>query len=163
AGIPAHVDDQRGFDHGLFIPLNLMYPQADIPALQLSLQSGLAPDAHIAIGEALRDLQADKLLVIGSGFSFHNMSAFFHHDPDIIASRNNAFQDWLIDVVTADIDQQERKALLVNWKQAPHARYCHPREEHLLPLHVCLGMAGRAGELIFDDQIMGVRCMAFMW
>lgn len=54
-----------------------MYPQADIPALQLSLQSGLAPDAHIAIGEALRDLQADKLLVIGSGFSFHNMSAFF--------------------------------------------------------------------------------------
>jgi aromatic ring-opening dioxygenase catalytic subunit (LigB family) len=163
AGIPARIDLQRGFDHGLFIPLSLMYPDAEIPALQLSLQQGLSPQAHIDLGKALRGLQADNLLVIGSGFSFHNMSAFFHHDPAMITPRNNAFQDWLIETITADIDQVERETHLMNWEQAPHARYCHPREEHLLPLHVCAGLAGRAGKVIFDGHIMGVRCSAFLW
>ena len=71
--LAAHVDPQRGFDHGLFIPLKLMYPQANIPALQLSLLRGLNPAAHIALGKALRGLMDEKILVIGSGFSFHNM------------------------------------------------------------------------------------------
>jgi aromatic ring-opening dioxygenase catalytic subunit (LigB family) len=163
AGIPAGIDPQRGFDHGLFIPLSLMYPNADIPALQLSLQQGLSPQAHIALGKALRALQEENLLVIGSGFSFHNMSAFFHHDPAMITPRNDAFQDWLIETITADIDPSERETRLAAWEQASYARYCHPREEHLLPLHVCAGMAGRAGEVIFDGKIMGVRCAAFAW
>ncbi|MFU8826917.1 MAG: DODA-type extradiol aromatic ring-opening family dioxygenase [Brevefilum sp.] len=163
AGIPAHIDPKRGFDHGLFIPLSLMYPQADIPALQLSLQQGLSPQAHLGLGKALRGLEEENLLVIGSGFSFHNMSAFFHHDPAMITPRNNAFQDWLINTITADIPQTERLSRLENWETAPYARYCHPREEHLLPLHVCAGMAGRAGQVIFDDIILGVRCAAFLW
>ena len=75
--IPARIDPQRGFDHGLFIPLKMMYPQADIPSLQLSLLRGLNPVAHIALGKALRQLAKENILVIGSGFSFHNLKLFF--------------------------------------------------------------------------------------
>lgn len=162
-GIATHIDNQRGFDHSLFIPLNLMYPAADIPALQISLLQGLSPVDHIAIGKALRNLQEENLLVIGSGFSFHNMSAFFHHDPGMITPRNDAFQNWLIETITSGLTQTEREARLADWETAPYARYCHPREEHLLPLHVCAALAGQAGEVIFDDNIMGVRCVAFTW
>ena len=119
AGIAADIDDQRGFDHGLFIPLSLMYPDGDIPALQLSLQQGLSPEKHLAIGKALRGLMVEDLLVIGSGFSFHNMSAFFHHDPNMITPRNNAFQDWLIETITSDISQSDREFHLTAWESAP--------------------------------------------
>lgn len=162
-GIDAHIDPQRGFDHGAFIPLNLMYPQAHIPVLQLSLINGLSPKAHIQLGNALRGLGRENLLVIGSGFSFHNMSAFFHHDPNMITPRNDAFQEWLIETITIDLPDTERESRLSAWESAPFARYCHPREEHLLPLHVCVGMAEKPGRLIFDDQIMGVRSVAFAW
>jgi 4,5-DOPA dioxygenase extradiol len=101
--------------------------------------------------------------VIGSGFSFHNMSAFFHHDPGMIGPRNEAFQDWLVETITAEMLPSERESRLTAWEDAPYARYCHPREEHLLPLHVCAGMAGRPGRVLFDDRIMGVRCVAFGW
>lgn len=163
AGISSRINTKRGFDHGLFIPLSMMYPQADIPALQLSLRQGLSPEFHISLGKALRDLREENLLVIGSGFSFHNMSSFFHHDPDMVNPRNNAFQDWLIETITADIDQEERESRLAAWEQAPHAQFCHPREEHLLPLHVCAGLANKKGQVIFDDRIMGVRSVAFAW
>jgi len=163
AGIKTQINEKRGFDHGLFIPLSMMYPQADIPALQLSLRQGLSPSFHISLGKALQSLQQENLLVIGSGFSFHNLSSFFHHDPAMVNPRNDAFQDWLIETVTSDIDQAERESRLENWESAPHARFCHPREEHLLPLHVCAGLAGQRGQLIFDDLIMGVRSVAFTW
>lgn len=161
--IPARIDPQRGFDHGLFIPLKLMYPQADIPSLQLSLLRGLNPGAHIALGKALQGLLDENILVIGSGFSFHNMGAFSwgssgESDPD-----NDAFQDWLIESCTGSLTQPEREARLIAWEQAPYARYCHPREEHLMPLHVCLGMAYKPAELIFDDLILGKRSVAFLW
>lgn len=162
-GITSKINKTRGFDHGLFIPLSMMYPEADIPALQLSLRQGLSPAFHITLGKALQSLRNENLLVIGSGFSFHNISSFFHHDPDMVNPRNNAFQDWLIETITSDIDQEERESRLAAWESAPHARYCHPREEHLLPLHVCAGLAGRRGQVIFDDLIMGVRGVAFAW
>jgi aromatic ring-opening dioxygenase catalytic subunit (LigB family) len=161
--IPARINETRGFDHGLFIPLSMMYPHADIPALQLSLRQGLSPQFHILLGKALRKFNDDNLLVIGSGFTFHNMSSFFHYDPNRVNPRNNAFQDWLIDVITSDIDQSERESRLVAWESAPYARFCHPREEHLLPLHVCTGLANHSGQVIFDDLIMGVRSLAFAW
>jgi 4,5-DOPA dioxygenase extradiol len=109
SNIPVRIDPERGFDHGLFIPLNLMYPQADIPAIQLSLHTNLSPETHLELGRSLNNLPEINLLVIGSGFSFHNMSAFFHHDPDLISPRNDAFQEWLIDVITSDIPQVERE------------------------------------------------------
>jgi 4,5-DOPA dioxygenase extradiol len=161
--IPARIDPQRGFDHGLFIPLKLMYPQADIPSLQLSLLRGLNPAAHIALGKALRKLSNENILVVGSGFSFHNLGAFmwegtFHPDP-----ANDAFQNWLIETCTGPMAQSKREERLSEWLQAPSARYCHPREEHLLPVHVCVGMADRPAEKIFDDLILGKRSVAFLW
>ncbi len=161
--IKAAIDPRRGFDHGLFIPLKLMYPQADIPCLQLSLLRGLDPAAHIALGNALRPLNRENLLVIGSGFSFHNMSAFAWQGPGGKDPANDAFQDWLIDVCSGDLTQAERQQQLVEWEKAPSARYCHPREEHLLPLHVCQGMADAPAQVVFDDQILGKRGVAFLW
>jgi len=93
--IPTRIDALRGFDHGLFIPLKLMYPEAEIPCLQLSLIRGLDPALHVALGAALRDLKQENILVIGSGFSFHNLGAFSWgagYAPD---RANDAFQDWL--------------------------------------------------------------------
>lgn len=161
--ILARLDPQRGFDHGLFIPLKLMYPQADIPSLQLSLLRGLDPTAHIALGKALRELRSENILVVGSGFSFHNMREFSRQGIDSPDPANEAFQDWLIEVCTGPISQSERELLLVAWQKAPSARYCHPREEHLMPLHVCLGMAEKPASIIFDDVILGKRGVAFLW
>jgi 4,5-DOPA dioxygenase extradiol len=161
--ITSRTDPQRGYDHGLFIPLKLMYPQADIPSLQLSLLRSFDPSAHLALGKALRELKAENILVVGSGFSFHNMSAFSWQGMNVSDSANDAFQNWLIEVCTGPISQSEREQSLIEWSKAPFARYCHPREEHLLPLHVCLGMANKAGEVIFDDYILGKRAVAFLW
>lgn len=163
SGLAAQGDPERGYDHGLFVPLKLMYPDAGIPSLQLSLLRGLNASAHIALGRALRELMRKNILVIGSGFSFHNMRAFSWqgtHAPD---PANDAFQDWLIDTCTGTLSQAEREKRLTEWDKAPSARYCHPREEHLLPLHVCLGMAGKPAELVFDDRILGKRAVAFVW
>ena len=161
--IPTRIDPERGFDHGLFIPLKLMYPAADIPCLQLSLIRGLNPAAHIALGQALRELRNENILVIGSGFSFHNMRAFDWQGMGVPDPANELFQNWLIEVCTAPMSQSEREQGLIEWEQAPSARYCHPREEHLLPLHVCLGMAEEPAKLVFDDQILGKRGVAFLW
>jgi aromatic ring-opening dioxygenase catalytic subunit (LigB family) len=161
--IPARIDLQRGFDHGLFIPLKLMYPEADIPSFQLSLLGGLDPAAHIALGKALRELMHENILVIGSGFSFHNMRAFAWQGIDTPDPANDAFQNWLIEVCAGPISSSEREQRLIEWQKAPSARYCHPREEHLLPLHVCAGMANKAATVIFDDYILGKRAVAFLW
>lgn len=161
--IPARLEHKRGFDHGLFIPLKLMYPKADIPSIQLSLLRGLNPAAHIALGKALKDLMPENILVIGSGFSFHNMQAFSWEGETISDPANDAFQNWLIEVCCGALTQSERERQLAEWQNAPNARYCHPRSEHLLPIHVCLGMAGKKAELIFDDFILGKRAVAFLW
>ena len=161
--IQSRIDSQRGFDHGLFIPLKMMYPQAEIPSLQLSLVRGLDPAVHIALGNALRELMSDNILVIGSGFSFHNMNEFSMQGTNTPDSANDAFQNWLIAVCTGPIPQSEREQLLTEWQKVPSAHYCHPREEHLLPLHVCLGMADKPAAVIFDDYILGKRALAFLW
>jgi 4,5-DOPA dioxygenase extradiol len=161
--IPSRVDTQRGFDHGLFIPLKLMYPEADIPCLQLSLVRGLDPARHLALGAALRGLKQEDILVIGSGFSFHNMAAFSWRAGRSEDGANDVFQDWLIETCTGSLPQPDRERRLIRWEEAPSARYCHPREEHLLPLHVCVGMADAPGEIAFDDYILGKRAVAFLW
>src|SRR5208283_4515659 len=154
-GVPSNVDGERGFDHGLFIPLKMMYPNADIPALQISLLSNLEPKAHLQLGKALRDLLNDNILVVGSGFSFHNLRAFSFGAAPSSDSRNDAFQDWLIETCVQTNEQMKREEKLVDWERAPSARYCHPREEHLLPLHVCVGMANAPAKLVFHDYIAG--------
>lgn len=161
--IPSRMDQHRGFDHGVFIPLKMMYPQADIPIVQLSLLHNLDAAAHIALGKALQALLSENILVIGSGFSFHNLNAFFGQRSGLPDPANDAFQNWLVETCTGDLSQSERELHLVEWKKAPSARYCHPREDHLLPLHVCAGMAGRTAEMVFDDLILGKRSLGFLW
>jgi 4,5-DOPA dioxygenase extradiol len=162
-GIPARVDSRRGIDHGVFIPLMLMYPRADIPAIQLSLVRGLDPAAHIALGRALRPLADRNILVIGSGFSFHNMAAFAWEGGAPPDAANDAFQEWLIETCAGPLPESARRERLAGWERAPSARYCHPREEHLMPLHVCAGMAGGPATVIFDDYILGKRGIALRW
>ena len=161
--LQTRIDNERGYDHGVFIPLKLMYPEADIPVAQLSLVRGLNPAAHIALGNALRGLLSENVLVIGSGFSFHNQNAFFGRQSGGADARNEAFQNWLVETITSPLTQAEREQRLIQWEMAPNARYCHPREEHLLPVHVCQGMANEGGKVIFNDEILGKRGVAFLW
>jgi aromatic ring-opening dioxygenase catalytic subunit (LigB family) len=167
AGMPARIDAKRGFDHGHFIPLKMMYPAAEGPSLQLSLLSGLDPAAHIALGRALAPLAREDILVVGSGFSFHNLRTFSWQGTGAADPKNAAFQDWLIETCTTALPQGEREKRLVEWEKAPSARYCHPREEHLLPLHVCFGIARSMSDgpakKVFDDAILGKRAVGFLW
>ena len=169
AGIKSRTDDRRGFDHGLFIPLTLMFPDADIPCIQISLCADLDPTTHTKMGEALKSLTHENILVLGSGFSFHNMRGFGRDgNPDPGEDKdeeNQAFQDWLLATCTGeDAFPEVQKEALVRWEQAPGARHCHPREEHLLPLMVCAGAAGyRRARAVFDATIMDRRALALIW
>ncbi len=161
--IKAISESNRGLDHGVFIPLLLMYPQADIPVTQLSLIKGLEPEEHLKLGKALRALSERNILIIGSGFSFHNMRKMGNFESEDQDPSNDAFQDWLIETCCNTPIESVREARLREWSSAPHARYAHPREEHLLPLHVCQGISKHAGKVIFDNYIAGKRAVALKW
>lgn len=164
AGIEAALDENRGFDHGLFVPLKIMYPQADIPCIQLSLVNSLDPAEHIRTGAALAGMSHDNLLIIGSGFSFHNLKAFFSPQTNQSRAMNEAFEQWLIDTCSSSsIDEAERAQRLINWEQAPFARYCHPREEHLLPLHVCYGVTQTVCHEYFQLNILNRKSSMYLW
>ncbi len=164
AGIDAKLDEARGFDHGLFVPLKIMYPAADIPCVQLSLVKGLDPDRHIRLGQALRALDRSPLLLVGSGFSFHNMRAFFAPETAETRSMNEAFDNWLVDTCSSTVmTEDERTQKLAGWAAAPFARYCHPREEHLLPLHVCYGFAGTACSRSYQLEILHKKSSMYFW
>ena len=163
AGMNAQTDAVRGFDHGMFVPLKLMYPDADVPCVQLSLLESLDPEEHIRMGEALQPLLQEEVLIVGSGSSFHNMRAMLTSGNG--QEQATEFNNWLIDTcANPDLDNSARRQRLADWESAPYARYCHPREEHLLPLHVCLGGAGgRQGEVVFNGQIMNLAMSSFYW
>ena len=163
-GINASSDSARGFDHGLFVPLKIMYPKADIPCVQLSLIKSLDAEAHINLGCALQDLADPSMLLIGSGFSFHNMKAFFMPETVDSKNANKSFERWLLDTCSnQSISEEERAKRLINWETAPFARYCHPREEHLLPLQVCYGFAASACTKSFQLQILNKESSMYLW
>ena len=163
-GIVSNLDEKRGFDHGMFIPLKIMYPDADIPCVQLSLMDNLDPIQHVSIGQALQDLDYEDLLVIGSGFSFHNMKAFFALESAESKAMNESFESWLIDTCSnPNISEEERKNRFYEWERAPGARFCHPREEHLLPLHVCYGIANGACTESFQLKILNKKSSMYLW
>jgi len=164
SGISAKLDEQRGFDHGLFIPLKIMYPEADIPCIQLSLVDNLSPAAHVGIGRAIQDLEYENLLIIGSGFSFHNMKAFFSSETSESKTLNESFEAWLLETCTnSSITEEEREQRFIQWEKAPGARYCHPREEHLLPLHVCYGIANSVCTKSFELKILNKKSSMYIW
>lgn len=162
-GFAPQLDGERGLDHGVFVPLKIMYPEADIPTLQVSLVSGLDPATHIRLGEALGEIDNKGLLVIGSGFSFHNLRQFSTRSPGGEDPGNVEFEEWLIETCSADMPEAERAGRLNNWDRAPAARYCHPREEHLLPLHACYGMAGRACRTYYTPNILHKQSSMYLW
>ncbi len=158
-GEQARVDPRRGYDHGVFIPLKLMFPKADIPVVQLSLRRDMDPVAHIAAGRALAALRDEGVLIVGSGMSFHNMRGY--GDPRY-TSVSASFDEWLTAAVESEPAQRE--ALLRDWERAPHARDSHPPggEEHLLPLLVAAGAgAGSEGRKVYSEEVMKTTLSAF--
>ena len=148
AKIPVREDADRGFDHGLFVPMLKMYSAADIPVNQLSIRSGFDPEAHMAVGRALSPLRQEGVLIVGSGFSFHNMRHF--GDPE---GRSKAFDDWLNETMT-ESTPAAREARLLEWDKAPSARFCQPQEDHLVPLFVVAGAAGQdSGRRIYAERM----------
>ncbi len=138
-GLPAALDARRPFDHGAWVPLSLMYPQADIPVVQLSLPSRSGPVQQTRLGRALSSLREQGILLIGSGSITHNLSELnWRADPEVITPWAKAFRDWMVDRLAADDEQA-----LHHYRQlAPHATRNHPTEEHLLPLFFARGAGG---------------------
>ncbi len=162
AGIESGEEAARGLDHGVFVPLLLMYPAADIPVVQLSLRQDLDPGAHLAIGRALAPLRDEGVLIVGSGMSFHNLRYFASTDSRVIEAAQR-FDDWLTAAVEA-VDETERARALESWAATPEAVFCHPRAEHLAPLFVAAGAAqGDRGHRTYRDRIIGKAVSGFQF
>ena len=158
AGIDSGADTSRGWDHGVFVPLKVMFPQADIPTVQLSLQLGLDPATHLAIGRALRPLREEGVLIVGSGQTYHNMRGFMGRSGSADPAAE-AFDAWLRAAMN---DGATRDRSLIDWEQAPGARQAQPREDHLLPLMVAAGAAsGEPGRIAFHGRALGKPVSGF--
>ncbi len=155
AGFETGREEERGYDHGTFVPLMIAFPKADLPVVQLSLVRTLDPATHFSLGRALEPLRQEGVLVIGSGMSYHNMRGFMSGDPRVGAV-SRGFDDWLAEAVALP-DPDGRKRRLVDWQKVPGARECHPRSEHLVPLFVAAGAAGAdPGRRDYASSLMGV-------
>jgi aromatic ring-opening dioxygenase catalytic subunit (LigB family) len=156
SGMPARGDGTRGFDHGVFAPLVVAYPNADVPVVQLSLRRDFDPDAHVQAGRALAPLRDEGILIIGSGFSYHNLTNFGPRGPDGGAEASKKFEGWLTEALVGS-PAAERTKRLLEWESAPMARRSHPREDHLMPLMVAVGAAEHeTGQRTYiQDDFMG--------
>lgn len=146
--IAASADAERGYDHGAFVPAFVIFPGARIPMVQLSIQAGFDPAAHLALGAALQPLRARNILIIGSGLSFHNLQLFNAEGKAPSAQ----FDTWLQSVLVGTPAEARHRHLLA-WAQAPSARLAHPVEDHLMPLLVASGAAGNDGAQCFHHEI----------
>jgi aromatic ring-opening dioxygenase catalytic subunit (LigB family) len=153
ADMESRTESLRGLDHGVFVPFMVMFPDADIPIVQLSLRRDLDPAFHLALGRTLMPLRDEDVLIIGSGSSYHNLREFLPHPRADLNSR--LFDVWLNEAMTAPSATQ-REEMLAAWEQAPAARACHPTSEHLIPYHVVAGAAGQdIGMRTFHGTIVG--------
>jgi aromatic ring-opening dioxygenase catalytic subunit (LigB family) len=158
-GITIEPEFERGFDHGVFIPLKVMFPEANIPIVQLSLKTGLNPEEHMEAGRAIAPLRKKGILIIGSGNSFHNLNLMMSGDDNF---ETDDFDKWLDDAVCGSV--QNRIDSLRQWSKAPVARLAHPREEHLLPLMVVSGASEDCiGRMVFKDRVMGSLNSAYQF
>ncbi len=157
AKLPTATSPNRGFDHGVFVPMKVAFPDANIPVVPLSLVSSLDPALHLAAGRALAPLRDEGILLVASGMSFHNLRAYLR--PETL-QRSRDFDVWLTRAVESPAP--ERDAWLKAWRSAPYAVFAHPREEHLAPLFVAAGACGSApGKRIFNDEPMGAAISAY--
>ena len=149
----AQIDSARGLDHGAWVPLLLMYPEADIPVVQISVQSFRDAAHHIALGRTLADLRTDNVLVMGSGGFVHNLRALDRggvNAPDE-PEWSHAFADWMHGRLMA----RDETALTAWSAQAPHAAIAHPTPEHFLPLFVAYGAGGEKSERLHQSATYG--------
>ncbi|WP_122770021.1 DODA-type extradiol aromatic ring-opening family dioxygenase [Pseudomonas viridiflava] len=153
--LPARIDSRRPFDHGVWVPLSLMYPQADIPVVQISLPSRQGPELQTRVGKALAGLRADGVLIIGSGSITHNLGELnWNADSARVEPWAQAFRDWMIDKLASD----DESALHQYRSLAPHAVRAHPSDEHLLPLYFARG-AGDEFSIAHQGFTMGALGM----
>lgn len=154
AGFTAAVDSSRGLDHGAWSPLLHIYPDADVPVAQVSLQTELGPRHHIALGRALAPLAGEGILVLGSGHMTHNLRERHAGAP---APYVREFQEWAKDRIL----ERDLETLADYRSAAPHGARAHPTEEHFLPLFVALGAAGERyrAERLYDGIDTGVLAM----
>jgi len=153
ANIPCSADPDRGFDHGIFVPMVIMYPQAQIPIVSLSIKSSYSPSEHIRLGQALLPLRKEGILIIGSGLTYHNLHKFGSTEAGLVSK---IFEGWLNSTIS-ETDIASRNRQLVNWSQAPEARKAHPREDHFMPLLAIAGAAGDSiGRRILLDKVWNV-------
>eukprot|EP01129_Flabellula_baltica_P000452 TRINITY_DN10460_c0_g1_i1.p1 TRINITY_DN10460_c0_g1~~TRINITY_DN10460_c0_g1_i1.p1 ORF type:complete len:302 (+),score=53.20 TRINITY_DN10460_c0_g1_i1:41-907(+) len=146
ANIPVSRDTKRGLDHGVFIPLKVIFPEADIPVVQLSLNANLDPGFHYRLGEALAPLTRQNILILGSGQTTHS----FSQSQESVQE----FEDWLTEVTSSDdYDSEQRKDLIVNFLNAPSGRKSHPRPEHFLPFLVAMGASNGAKATKLNDGL----------
>ena len=153
AGFPkTSLDAERGFDHGVFAPLFVAYPEAKMPIVELSIRADYGPAAHLAAGRALAPLRREGILIVGSGLSYHNMRGFGARG----AAASKQFDEWLTETV-CDATGEARSDKLLHWETAPAAREAHPQEDHLIPLMVAVGAAEQErGERVYhEDAFMG--------
>lgn len=151
AGLPTHLDGNRGFDHGVFAPMQVMYPDANVPLLEVSLRHGYDPEEHIALGRALAPLRDEGVLIVGSGLSYHNLRRFGAAGKEPSA----AFDAWLDEAMMSE--PAARLDYLRGWDKAPSARICHPQEDHLIPLMAAIGAAenDEAKRVYHDENVFG--------
>jgi aromatic ring-opening dioxygenase catalytic subunit (LigB family) len=156
-GLPAGLSRTRGYDHGVFVPLKVAFPDAHVPVVPLSLDHGLDPELHLAAGRALAPLRDENILIVASGMSFHNLRAYMRPETREPAA---AFDAWLTRAVESP--EPQRTELLRYWQNAPYASFAHPRAEHLIPLMVAAGAGGdAAGRQVFRDEPMGAAISAY--
>lgn len=162
-GFELNLQPERGIDHGVFVPLLLLFPAADIPVLQVSLENHLQPERHLAFAQALAESLDETTLVIGSGFTYHNLPGFFAPKSVQLRSGNEQFLTWLDRTLcAAELSHSQRLTSMTNWEQAPAARVNHPREEHLLPLFMCAAIAQTPARSI-EFEVMGLSARHYDW
>jgi aromatic ring-opening dioxygenase catalytic subunit (LigB family) len=148
AGFSSHLDSARGFDHGTFAPLVVIYPKADVPIVQLSIRRDYDPKSHLELGRALAPLRDEGVLILGSGLSYHNLRLFDGRAKEI----SKGFDDWLNQSLSQS-DGEKRAELLIQWENAPFARKAHPQADHLIPLMVAAGAAwGEKAERVYHES-----------
>lgn len=157
-GIESTPDARRGFDHGVFVPLELMYPNADLPIVMVSIKSSYDPAEHLALGRALAPLRDEGVLIVGSGLTYHNIQGF---GRDSSTADAESFTRYLNEAIALK-DTRARDAKLLHWESAPHARLAHPREDHLMPLLACAGAAGSdPGRVLFAESVMKIPMTSY--
>jgi aromatic ring-opening dioxygenase catalytic subunit (LigB family) len=148
-GIPSELESDRGFDHGVFVPLKIMFPDADIPVVAVSMDASLNSEKNMRIGQALAPLRDHGVLILGSGYTFHNLPSFFHPTTASKQAARN-FNEWLKETMVS-LNPSEMKERLTHWEHAPGAKQSHPREEHLIPLFMTASASDFTGAQVIYD------------